>query len=47
MALITDTRLIDAPMQPVACRECVAVVQVRKSSWQQTSIQWDADALKA
>ncbi|CEA08715.1 hypothetical protein BN1051_02073 [Arthrobacter saudimassiliensis] len=47
MAAATDTRLLDTPMQPLACRECIAVVQVRKSSWQQTSIQWDADALKA
>ncbi|MBU3067297.1 hypothetical protein KO481_37975 [Nocardia sp. NEAU-G5] len=27
-------------MNPIRCRACDAVVHVRKSSWQQTSIQW-------
>ena len=42
-----DNRLLDLPMQPLSCRECIAVVMVRKSSWQQTSIQWDAESLAA
>jgi len=41
----TDNRLADAPMVPVACGRCGAEVLVRKSSWQQTSVQWDAAAL--
>jgi hypothetical protein len=36
-----DDRLADLPMTPVECLSCHATVQVRKSSWQQTSIQWD------
>lgn len=43
----TDVRLIDNPMQPLACRECAASVLVRKSNWQQTSIQWTETAQKA
>lgn len=31
-------------MAPVACRECGAQVLVRKSSWNQTSVQWNAEA---
>jgi len=41
----TDNRLDDMPMMPVACRHCGASVQVRKSSWTQTSVQWTAEAL--
>jgi hypothetical protein len=41
----TDNRLADAPMVPVTCRSCGAEVLARKSSWQQTSVQWDAAAL--
>lgn len=44
MAIRPDNRLADAPMVPVDCRRCGAGVQVRKSSWNQTSVQWDADA---
>ncbi|MFP1155478.1 ferredoxin [Mycobacterium sherrisii] len=40
-----DNRLDDMPMMPVACRRCGAGVQVRKSSWNQTSVQWTAPAL--
>jgi hypothetical protein len=40
-----DNRLTDAPMVPVTCRSCGADVLARKSSWQQTSVQWDAAAL--
>ncbi len=32
------------PMRPVACRRCGARVLARKSSWNQTSVQWNADA---
>lgn len=42
-----DTRLIEIPMQPLDCTECVARVLVRKSTWQQTSIQWTPEALEA
>jgi len=31
-------------MMPVACRNCGARVVARKSSWNQTSVQWNADA---
>ena len=41
----TDNRLQDAPMQPVRCERCGASLLVRKSSWEQTSIQWDDTAL--
>nr|WP_085239497.1 ferredoxin [Mycobacterium europaeum] len=40
-----DERLADMPMMAVACRRCGARVQVRKSSWSQTSVQWTAPAL--
>ena len=39
-----DNRLEAAPMVPVTCRECRARVLARKSSWNQTSVQWDAAA---
>lgn len=40
-----DERLAEgAPMRPLACRRCGTRVLVRKSSWQQTSVQWDASA---
>ncbi|WP_066896846.1 ferredoxin [Mycolicibacterium houstonense] len=45
MAVRQDNRLEDAPMLPVMCRRCGACVQVRKSSWNQTSVQWSAAAL--
>jgi hypothetical protein len=45
MSVRTDNRLSDAPMVPVTCRACGAEVLARKSSWQQTSVQWDAAAL--
>lgn len=31
-------------MRPVACRSCGAQVLARKSSWDQTSIQWTTEA---
>lgn len=42
-----DVRLDDEPMRPVACGRCAAAVGARKSSWDQTSLQWDAAALAA
>lgn len=47
MTVRPDVRLDDAPMRTVTCRRCSARVEVRKSSWQQTSVQWDADATAA
>ncbi|MFF1923118.1 ferredoxin [Streptomyces sp. NPDC058221] len=32
-------------MRPLACDRCAARVLVRKSSWQQTSVQWDRRAM--
>jgi hypothetical protein len=43
MAVRHDNRLADSPMVPVACRRCGASVLARKSSWNQTSVQWDAE----
>lgn len=41
-----DNRLADgAPMRPLACGRCAAQVLVRKSSWQQTSVQWNSRAV--
>lgn len=40
----TDNRLDKMPMAPVACRNCGAQVLARKSSWNQTSVQWNAEA---
>ncbi|MEU9091667.1 ferredoxin [Streptomyces sp. NPDC048428] len=41
-----DNRLTDgAPMRPLACERCTAQVLVRKSSWQQTSVQWNGRAV--
>lgn len=42
-----DVRLDDGAMEPVTCGSCAARVEVRKSSWDQTSIQWHADAADA
>ncbi len=39
-----DNRLDEMPMIPVVCRNCGARVLARKSSWNQTSVQWNADA---
>ena len=44
MAMRGDNRLADSPMVPVQCRRCDACVLARKSSWNQTSVQWNADA---
>ncbi|MEU8706914.1 ferredoxin [Streptomyces sp. NPDC048565] len=41
-----DNRLTDGgPMRPLACGRCAALVLVRKSSWQQTSVQWNGGAM--
>ena len=40
-----DNRLDEMPMVAVACRNCGARVLARKSSWNQTSVQWNADAI--
>ncbi|WP_078311428.1 MULTISPECIES: ferredoxin [unclassified Mycobacterium] len=40
----TDNRLVDSPMVAVGCQHCGAEVLARKSSWQQTSVQWNAEA---
>ena len=42
-----DVRLDDGAMEPVTCTTCSARVEVRKSSWQQTSVQWDAASTSA
>ncbi len=39
-----DNRLDEMPMVTVTCRACGAQVLARKSSWNQTSVQWNADA---
>ncbi|OBA68955.1 ferredoxin [Mycobacterium sp. 1554424.7] len=39
-----DNRLDDMPMIPLACQTCGAQVLARKSTWNQTSVQWTADA---
>ncbi len=43
----SDNRFLDEAMRPVECRRCSARVEVRKSSWHQTSVQWDAAATAA
>jgi hypothetical protein len=40
----TDERLLAAPPVPLSCKHCGAKVLARKSSWQQTSVQWDTEA---
>lgn len=44
LSVRTDNRLDDMPMAPVSCGTCGAAVLVRKSSWNQTSVQWNAAA---
>ncbi|BBX12835.1 hypothetical protein MNVM_19160 [Mycobacterium novum] len=45
MLMRPDNRLNDAPMTPVTCRSCGARVLARKSSWEQTSVQWNGAAV--
>lgn len=47
MTIRADIRLADSPLVPVTCARCGAQVRARKSSWQQTTVQWDATALAA
>ena len=47
MSVRPDNRLADVPMTPLACHTCGAGVEARKSSWDQTSIQWSDEALAA
>jgi hypothetical protein len=47
MAVRPDNRLADSPMVPVACSRCGACVLARKSSWNQTTVQWNAEASTA
>jgi len=47
MSVRADNRLLDSPLVPVSCRRCGAEVLARKSTWQQTSVQWDAEATAA
>jgi len=46
MAVRADNRLADGPMTPVRCATCGAGVEARKSSWEQTSVQWHDDAVE-
>ena len=45
-SLPLDLRLQDAPMHPLTCRDCAATVQVRKASWEQTTVQWDQQSVR-
>ena len=47
MAVRPDNRLEDGPLTQVECEACGTDVRVRKSSWEQTSIQWDRTALES
>lgn len=47
MAARPDVRLADAPMQPVTCHTCEGQVEARKSSWDQTTIQWTPETRAA
>lgn len=47
MTVQIDNRLSDSPMLSVACRRCGAQVLARKSSWNQTSVQWNVEASAA
>jgi len=44
MAVGPDNRLVDSPMVPVTCRRCGACVTARKSTWNQTTVQWNGAA---
>ena len=45
MTLNADNRLADAPMTAIRCRRCTAQFLARKSSRNQTSVQWNADGM--
>jgi hypothetical protein len=44
MTVRADNRLADAPMTSVQCQRCAARVLARKSSADQTSVQWNGEA---
>lgn len=46
MTVRPDNRLTDGPMTPVGCATCGASVEARKSSWEQTSVQWHEDSVQ-
>lgn len=46
MSVRPDVRLEDAPMISVTCAACGSRVEARKSSWEQTTIQWHGEALE-
>jgi hypothetical protein len=43
MTVWADNRLFDCPMATVTCHCCGGDVMVRKSSWNQTSVQWNTE----
>jgi hypothetical protein len=45
MTVRPDNRLAEAPMTTVQCERCAAAVLVRKSSANQTSVQWNSRAV--
>lgn len=45
MTVRPDNRLETQALQSVSCQACGAQVLARKSSWDQTSVQWSAQAL--
>lgn len=47
MTVQIDNRLADSPMVALDCRRCGAQVLARKGSWNQTSVQWNAEASAA
>lgn len=47
MSVRPDNRLADGPMTPITCTACGACVEARKSSWEQSTVQWHADAVAA
>ena len=44
MTVQIDGRLSDCPLVAVGCQRCGSDVLVRKGSWNQTSVQWNAEA---
>lgn len=47
MAVHPDNRLADGPMVPVTCAACDASILARKSSWEQTSLQWSQESVES
>jgi hypothetical protein len=46
MSVRPDNRLADGPMTPLTCSTCGACVEARKSSWEQSTVQWHADSVE-